>query len=204
MQTNSNRIIGIMGGSFNPIHNGHLQLAIQSHKQFNISKILVMPSGNPSSYKDTSELVAAKDRCNMVNAAIKDYPFLELSLIEVMREGNTYTSDTLKYLKNEYDYIYFIIGADSLFALERWHEPEYVMQNCHLLAANRDNHKQSELQAQADILTKKYNAKISFLDTKVLPYSSSEIRRRIAAGESINDMVTNDVAEYIKKHNLYI
>ena len=95
MQANSNRIIGIMGGSFNPIHHGHLQLAIQAHKQFNISKILVMPSGNPSSYKDTSELVDAKDRCNMVNIAIKDYSFLELSLIEVMRKGNTYTSDTL-------------------------------------------------------------------------------------------------------------
>ena len=77
------------------------------------------------------------------------------------------------------------------------------MQNCHLLAANRDNHKQSELQAQADMLAEKYYAKISFLDTKLLPYSSSEIRRRIAAGEATDSMITSDVAEYIKTHNLY-
>ena len=123
--------IGIMGGTFNPFHNGHLQLALQAYRQFELSKVLVMPSGTPA-HKSTKELIAASHRCQMVSGAIADYPYLELSLLEVERKGNTYTSDTLKALhrQNPDLKIYFIIGADSLFDLPKWHEPEYVMQHC--------------------------------------------------------------------------
>ena len=74
--------IGIMGGTFNPFHNGHLQLALQAHRQFELSKVLVMPSGTPA-HKSTKELIAASHRCQMVSGAIADYPYLELSLLEV-------------------------------------------------------------------------------------------------------------------------
>ena len=85
--------IGIMGGTFNPFHNGHLQLALQAHRQFELSKVLVMPSGTPA-HKSTKELIAASHRCQMVSGAIADYPYLELSLLEVERKGNCllYTS----------------------------------------------------------------------------------------------------------------
>lgn len=81
--------IGIMGGTFNPFHNGHLQLALQAYRQFELSKVLVMPSGTPA-HKSTKELIAASHRCQMVSGAIADYPYLELSLLEVERKGNTY------------------------------------------------------------------------------------------------------------------
>ena len=92
--------IGIMGGTFNPFHNGHLQLALQAYRQFELSKVLVMPSGTPA-HKSTKELIAASHRCQMVSGAIADYPYLELSLLEVERKGNTYTSDTLKALHRQ-------------------------------------------------------------------------------------------------------
>lgn len=197
------RVITIMGGSFNPIHNGHIALARAAKEQFNLEHILVMPSFNPSSYKDTSELVTPKHRCNMVELAIKDYPYMELSTLEIKRGGKTYTADTLAELKKIYDYIYFIIGADSLFALDHWYKPDYVMKNCHFLAANRDKHRINELMEQANKLKAKYNACINFINMEDVPISSSDIRNRVEADKDISHMVPSNVCDYIYKHGLY-
>lgn len=196
--------IGIMGGTFNPFHNGHLQLALQAYRQFELSKVLVMPSGTPA-HKSTKELIAASHRCQMVFGAIADYPYLELSLLEVERKGNTYTSDTLKALhrQNPDLKIYFIIGADSLFDLPKWHEPEYVMQHCILLAANRDVHAKAELAEQKRMLEKNYGAEIAFLKTPDMPYSSTDIRKKLQAGESVDGMLPKTVEKYIREHHLY-
>ena len=98
-------IICVFGGTFNPVHTGHIEIARHVHSQFNLDKILIMPSGNPSSYKDTSLIADAKDRCNMISLSIKDYPYMELSELEVKRPGRTYTCDTLKILKEKYNLI---------------------------------------------------------------------------------------------------
>lgn len=197
------RIIGILGGTFNPIHEGHVQLAVQAHHQYHIPEILVMPSGNPSSYKDTTDMADAKDRCNMIQASISDYPYMKLSELELFRSGPTYTSDTLAVLLKEYCYIYFIIGADSLFALPTWHEASYVMSHCHLLAANRNQHRISELTEQISYLEQEYHAVINLLNVPNLPYSSTGIRNRIAEGKSIEGMVSPGVKNYIYEHRLY-
>lgn len=199
----AHRIIGIMGGTFNPIHEGHVQLAVQAHDQFHLPEILVMPSGNPSSYKDSSDVASAVHRCNMIRLAISGYPFLSLSELEIKRNGPTYTSDTLAVLCEMYDKIYFIIGADSLFALPTWHEAAYVMTHCHLLVANRNQHRISELTDQKLYLESDYHAQIDLLNVPNLPYSSTSIRGRIAAGRSIQNMVAPSVRDYIKKHGLY-
>lgn len=107
--------VGILGGTFNPIHNGHIEIARLAHEQFDIPLIYVMPSGNPASYKDVTDVIAASDRCNMVEAAIQQYPFMKLSTMEIERKGYTYTSDTLLEISDKFKSIYFIIGADSLF-----------------------------------------------------------------------------------------
>lgn len=197
--------IGIMGGTFNPFHNGHLQLAIQAYSQFSLSKILIMPSGTPA-HKSTKELVSALHRCNMAAAAISEYPYMELSLIEIERKGNTYTSDTLRTLNRQNpDWkIHFIIGADSLFDLPKWHEPEYVMQHCILLAANRDNHNMAELEKQKSFLEKKYGATIFFLNTPYLPFSSTDIRKRIQCKKDVCKMLPDAVDKYIKENYLYL
>lgn len=201
---NDMETIGILGGTFNPIHLGHLQIAICAHEQFNIPHILVMPSGQPSSYKDTSIIADASDRCAMIELAIKDYPYMSLSTIEIERQGATYTSDTLKYLKNDNSYIYFLIGADSLFSLDRWHEAEYVMTNCHFIAANRDKHSTDELEHQAEYLRAHYNAKIDILHMNDMPISSSDIRDRIHNGKNTDNMLPKTVYQYITAHNLYM
>lgn len=195
--------IAIMGGSFNPFHKGHLELAIQAHIQYGLEHILVMPSYNPVSYKDTSEMAEAKHRCNMIKAAIEPYPYMELSMLEIERGGRTYTADTLKELKNIYDYIYFIIGADSLMALDRWYDAAYVLSNCHFLAANRNGLQQEELDQRAEYLCKEYGASIDFLKIPDLPYSSSVIRDRIEAGLPVDTMVPPEVNRYIIQHKLY-
>lgn len=196
--------IGIMGGTFNPFHNGHLQLAKMAHEQIGLPKILVMPSGVPA-HKSRTGLISAEHRCNMTLAAIQEYPYMELSTMEVTRTGNTYTSDTLQELKaqNPTQCIYFIIGADSLFDLPKWHEPEYVMTHCILLAANRDEHAKEELLRQKAFLEENYHAQIQFLQTPMLPYSSTDIRQNIKLGKSIDEMVPKAVFEYIENHQLY-
>lgn len=195
--------IGVMGGSFNPFHNGHLELVIQTHRQFHLNRILVMPSYNPQSYKDTSGMADSVHRCNMIQTAIADYDYMELSLMEIERGGITYTSDTLRELKKTYALIYFIIGADSLFHLSQWHEAEYVLKNCHFIAANRYNMDEEALFEQARALKEHYDARIDFLKLPDISISSSEIRERVAKGLTIQGMVPDSIERYIMEHNLY-
>lgn len=195
-------IVGIMGGTFNPVHNGHIAIAKAAHEQFNIPQILVMPSYSPA-YKDNSNIVSAKHRCNMVSLAIKDYDYMTLSTFEIERGGKTYTADTLKLMKDDYDKIYFIIGADSLFTLDTWYKPDYICANCHILAANRDQHPLDELIRQRDYLMDKYNASIDLISCDDYPFSSTFIRDEAAAGHDISQFVGNDVARYIMDNKLY-
>jgi nicotinate-nucleotide adenylyltransferase len=195
--------IAILGGTFNPIHNGHIAIAATAHEQFGIDQILIMPSGNPGSYKSKINLASAAHRCNMISQAIQSYPYMKLSTIEIDRPGFTYTSDTLKQLKHTYPNIYFIIGADSFCALPTWHEATYVMSHCHLLVANRNLHAKDELKQLAASYVSKYDAVIDFLDTKDQPYSSTSIRNLISTGGSITGMVPEPVRNYIIENHLY-
>ena len=200
--------IGVLGGSFNPIHLGHIELAVNAHEQFGISQILVMPSGDPSSYKDTSKLASATDRINMIKEAISGYDFLELSTIETDRPGRTYTSDTLKILKKDYDYIYFIIGADSFMALDHWYDTDYLLRNCHFLVAKRNDSKTEigteMLLKQKAYLYEKYGTCIDFMNNELLPYSSTDIRSRIKSNQDVTNMLPLGVYDYIKENGIYI
>lgn len=214
------KIIGVLGGTFNPIHNGHIGIATAAHEQYAIPRILVMPSGDPSSYKNDIDIVNAKHRCNMVSLAVRNYDYLELSDIEVMRKGKTYTADTLVQLKRTYDYIYFIMGADSLFSIENWYKPDFVMKNCHILVADRayDNAScDSSYEAignRIEYLKKKYGAAIDIIKLPKLPYSSTDIRlllkdkRFRAKGNAdnplLNGMLDDLVYEYITDRDLYL
>lgn len=195
--------IGIMGGTFNPIHFGHLLLAETAFFQFGLDEILIMPTKNPY-YKKLSNSVTEEDRVRMVELAIADNPHFRLSKEELNREGATYTVETLRNLTRRHpdcDY-YFIMGADSLYHIESWKEPENILRMATIVVAGRAG-TGSSLTSQIEYIENKYEATIFRLNSPVLEISSNDIRRRVEIGESIRYLLPEQVAEYIKEHRLY-
>jgi len=193
--------IGIMGGTFNPIHNGHLLLAANAQEQVFLDKVLFMPSGN--SYMKRNVLDTSK-RVEMVDLAIKKYPGFELSLIEAQKTGNTYTFETLQFLtaSNPDTQYYFIIGADILFQIEQWRNPEQIFQMAVLVCAVRDDYDFDAIQGKGNILAAA-GADIFYLNMPKLEISSTEIRVKVRHGQSISKLVPPEVAHYIEQEHLY-
>lgn len=198
------RKIGIMGGTFNPIHYGHLILAESAYEQLGLDKVLFMPSKNPP-HKNIPGKITQEQRVEMISLSIKNNPHFELSLLELEREGTTYTADTLTILTEENrdtDY-YFIVGADSLMQLHTWSRPELVCKLCTIVAAERDDMDKEQLQGQIDMLKEYYNAQIRLIDMPVVRISSSDIRSRVAGGKSIKYYLPDAVEKYISDNLLY-
>lgn len=199
--------IGIMGGTFNPIHKGHVALAKAAKGQYPIERIWFMPNRQPE-YKDRSDLVSVEDRMNMVQLAISDNTDFELSDYEIRREGSTYTVDTLRGLHRQYpsDTFYFIMGADSLFEFEKWREADTIAMLATILAAPRDEKNMDEITDRIHALNDRYGQEVFHaLSCPVLPCSSSEIREALYAGhgEMIRRFLPDAVYFYIKAHGLY-
>lgn len=195
---------GIMGGTFNPIHMGHLLLAENALDSAGLDEILFIPSGC-SYMKKSSEVADKQMRYEMTQLAIEDNPSFSISSMEVEREGNTYTYETLLQLKKsepETEF-YFIVGADSLFSMETWRNPEIIFQNCTILAAVRDNKKREDLQEQIAYLSEKFHARIQLLPMQEISISSTDIRSRLNTHKSVRYMVPDRVISYIEEHHLY-
>lgn len=197
--------IGIMGGTFDPIHNGHLMLGKQALMEYELDKIWYMPSGHPP-HKKKHRVTEPAVRLAMTEAALEHFKGFFCSDFEVKRNGNTYTAQTLKLLQNEYPQheFYFIIGADSLYEIENWYEPEEVMSNTVILAAKREyDDKVRSMDDQIAYLTEKYGATIFQLHCQEMDVSSAQLRKMIAEGRSIKDYVPEAVMRYINTHGLY-
>lgn len=199
-----NKKIGIMGGTFNPIHLGHLLLAEEAKIQADLDEILFMPSGC-SYMKEESSILPAEKRLEMTALAIEDNPSFSLSKLETEREGATYTFETLSFLRkqnpqNEY---YFIMGADNLFSIENWKNPGHIFANCVLIAAVRGDKELPQVEEQAKSLVKKFGAKVILLSERMIDISSTEIRERIKRGLSVRYMMPEKVLAYIEKNKLY-
>jgi nicotinate-nucleotide adenylyltransferase len=193
-----------MGGTFNPIHYGHLVLAENSYEQLGLDKILFMPSKNPP-HKAKPEDVTEQQRVDMIALAIQNNEHFELSMLELEREGVTYTADTLTqltahHMDTEY---YFIVGADSLFNLQNWMKPQTIFNLCTIVAANRDNVDKSQLLQQVEFLKNAYSASIVLIDMPTIQIASKVIRERIAAQKSVRYYLPDTVIEYINKNELY-
>lgn len=196
--------VGIMGGTFNPIHNGHLMLAEEALIQFSLDEVLFMPSGI-SYMKAEQKVESGETRAEMTALAIQDKPRFFLSTLEIEHPGNTYTYQTLEYLKKEEpdtEY-YFIVGADILFQMTQWMSPERIFANCCILAAVRNDKTTADMEDHIRSLKREYNADVRLLKTSLMDISSSDIRRKIAAGESVKGDVPEPVRMYIEKRGLY-
>lgn len=196
--------VGILGGTFNPVHMAHLIIAEIAREDAGLDDILFVPSGC-SYLKDVSKILPAKHRVNMTGLAIEDNPHFALSTIEIDREGNSYTCDTLMELKERYpdQEYYLIVGADNLFTMEEWKDVDVVFQNAKILAAVRGSKKRADMEERIAQLKEKYGAEISLLNVRHVDISSTVIREKIAAGLSIRYMVPEKVREYIQKNHLY-
>lgn len=198
--------IGIMGGTFDPIHNGHLMLGKTAYEMFGLDEIWFMPNGNPPHKRNASIESDVKDRVEMVRLAIEGYNYFKLQEYEAAKKEISYSYDTLEHFRKMYeeDEFYFIIGADSLFAIESWVHPERLFFACTILAAYRDDiDTKEEMYTQIDYLAEKYGARIKLLATPLMKVSSSQLRFRLKHNESIKSMVPEQVHAYISKHHLY-
>ena len=197
--------IGIMGGTFDPIHIGHLLLAQFAYEECALDEIWFLPNGNPP-HKQTKEgQDALAHRVEMVRLAIDDVPYFKLCLHESRINRHSYTYKTIQelnalYPENEF---YFILGADSLFAIEEWRNFREIFPSCIILAAVRDDKDADDMKMQTVYLEQEYNARISLLKAPQLEISSTTIRERAEKGLSIHYMVPDSVADYIEKNHLY-
>lgn len=197
--------VGIMGGTFNPIHNGHLILGQTAFEQFGLDEVLFMPNKKPY-YKKLSKNVTDEQRCDMVKLAISNNDAFRFSDIEVNREGVTYTVETLRILtqQNPDCEYYFIMGADSLFHFDSWKEAGEIVKMAVLLVATRDSMATFDIESQIEYLQSEFeDAKIQCLFSPSLEISSNQLRKRCREGKSIRYLVPDSVAFYISEHGLY-
>ena len=197
--------ITILGGSFNPIHNGHLEMAISAHKEYNLDNIIFIPNKS-TYYKDNDSFAGDDDRLEMIRLATEDYSYMSISDMEIRRGGITHTIDTIREFKkmSPERKIYFIIGGDSLEWIEKWVEADELLKLVTFLTAVRgktDMRRSKEI--IRDIYSRHDDAEILMLNMKDYPVSSSEIRDRISQGKDINGLVPDKVAAYIMSNNLY-
>lgn len=193
-----------MGGTFDPIHYGHLLLAQNALTSFDLDEILFIPSGTPW-LKESTKVLPKNKRVSMTGIAIEENPQFALSTIEIDRDGNSYSYETVEELKKsnpDVDY-YFIMGADSLLQIESWKCPDRLMKECTLLVAVRNDCDREGLAKQISYLKGKYEADIRILETARIDISSTIIRDMIAEGKSVRYMLPDNVIEFIEKNHLY-
>lgn len=195
---------GIMGGTFNPIHHGHLLLAQWAMEEASLDGVLFLPTGN-SYMKAGGEVLSGQERLAMTEAAVADRDCFVCSDLEIGRSGNTYTYETLEELNQRCPgtELYFIIGADCLFSMEKWRCPERIFRSCTILAASRCGMPMEKLEQKRCELQERYDAKIRLIEFPHMEISSTDIRSRCRQGLSIRYLVPESVRKVIETKNYY-
>lgn len=198
--------VGIIGGTFDPIHNAHLYIAYEAKEKLNLDKVIFMPAGIQP-LKTDKKITSSKYRYEMVKEAIKDYESFEASDYEINKGGLSYTYETLEHFKNldQNDNIelFFITGADCLMNIEKWKEVKKILYLSNMVVFMRGGADMEKLLLQKDYIEKKYKASIIFLPLKELEISSTDIRNRISEGKKIDFFVPENVRKYINEKGLY-
>lgn len=196
--------IGVLGGTFDPIHLGHLIVAEEARARLNLTQTLFVPAGQPW-LKTNNVISPAEHRVEMIRLAIADKPYFKLSTMEIERPGPTYTVDTIAELKGRLspgDELFFILGWDNLIQLPQWREPSRLVKMCHLVAVPRVGYPTSDL-TSLEAAIPGLSQRVILLDKPRIDINASEIRQRVAQGLSISHLVPEPVERYIKQHRLY-
>lgn len=197
--------IGLMGGTFDPIHYGHLVAAEEARINFNLSKVIFIPAGNPPHKKDY-KVTDSEHRYIMTALAVNSNPYFEVSRVEVDREGYTYTVDTLKWFREKYDdsvELFFISGADAILDILTWRKVDEVLKYCTFIAATRPGYTSEQLERKVKEVKNLYGKEIFILEVTGMAISSTDIRKKVKNGQSIKYLVPEAVEYYIIKNNLY-
>lgn len=194
---------GIFGGSFDPIHYGHLMICEYIKEEMGLDKVIFIPTGNPP-HKDLG--VSAEDRYEMVRIAISPNPDFEISDIETTRVNLSYTVDTIRELKKIYkeEKLYFLIGLDSLFQLKTWKKIGDLSQEIEFVVALRPGYiDKEEINREIDFLRDNFGTKINLIKTPLYEISSTDLRERIHQGKSLRYLIPKKVLDYIEESGFY-
>lgn len=194
--------VGLIGGSFDPIHLAHLYIAEEAKKTLKLDKLIFIPVGSQP-LKIHNKVTKASLRFSMVKSAIRGKDGFTVSDYEIQKKGLSYTYETLEYFKRENEELYFITGADCLIDLEKWREVERIFKLCILVVFTRPGYNNKELIKQKEYLEEKYDGEIILLELGGLNISSTEIREKIRKRESVITLIPKEVFDIIEKNGLY-
>ena len=196
--------IGILGGTFDPIHAGHLTIAEEARLKLGLNLVLFVPAGRPW-LKADRDITSPVHRVEMIKRAIAPNPYFKLSTAEIDRPGPSYTVDTIAVLQEQLGAsarLHLLLGWDSLAELPRWKEPTRVLRLSRLVAIPRPGFSSPGSEVLEDLIPG-ITGSVIFLDMPPVDISSSDIRTRVAKGLSIHGLVTDEVESYIEEQNLY-
>ncbi|MEW5934726.1 MAG: nicotinate-nucleotide adenylyltransferase [Bacillota bacterium] len=196
--------IGIMGGTFDPIHLGHLVTAETARQAFHLRTVIFVPAGRPP-HKQGQPITDAEHRYMMTVLATVSHPDFQVDRLEIDREGPSYSVDTVAVFRERYpdSNLYFITGADAVLEICSWHNCTRLLSMCRVVAATRPGYELAGLGCLADLVGEELFRRIVPLEVPALAISSSDLRRQVAEGRSIRYLVPRAVEEYIEKHGLY-
>jgi nicotinate-nucleotide adenylyltransferase len=192
--------LGLMGGTFDPVHIGHLVIAEEARFEFALDRVVWLPAGDPP-HKDAT-VTPAEHRYAMVVLATAEHPSFEVSRFELEREGPSYTLNTILHFRETEPEaeLFFITGADAILEILTWHRHEEVVQSCEFIAVTRPGYDLSRL---TGVLPPEYMARIHTIEAPGIDVSSTSVRRRVCADEPIRYLVPDAVHAYIAKQGLY-
>ena len=197
--------LAIMGGTFDPIHYGHLVTAEAIRDKFKLDKVIFMPAGNPP-HKASRVISDANHRHLMTVLATVTNPYFEVSRMELDREGITYTVDTIRELRQIYGEdtrMFFITGADAILEILTWRNIDRLLKKCCFVAATRPGFHGEDMEQKLDEIRSIYKEEVFSIEVPSLAISSTDIRNRIRTNQTISYLLPEAVENYIRKNNLY-
>ncbi|QHI73688.1 nicotinate-nucleotide adenylyltransferase [Aminipila terrae] len=196
--------IGIFGGTFDPVHLGHIELALQAKEELHLEKVIFLPAKRQP-FKLNRKVTSEKHRVNMLKQALQGKEGFEISYAELENDEISYTVNTLRRIKSSCHNaeVFFILGTDSFLSIEFWYKAEDLLKESSFAVGSRPGYKEEELKCCIDRIREVYNTNIVLLNNKKLPISSTDIKTKVKMGKSIIDLVPESVERYIHENGLY-